>query len=397
MATFAAVFSSAAAVRLREGVGWQIDALPNSTGEGVTVRLASAYFDLGMAAKLPGRLIADVRGTAASLEGAATVFGQVLALVSPVISVSANASAPEFEIDLVYDCTPDLEEHSFSQWRRQYEDPLVHPRHQLLDPDLAEVVLKRLIASSEASRAYRASVQYQEAVGSWRRGEELRAVMHLWMAAEALTKAFLRNECARSGTDDDGLCQAWHIEKRHLDREVRRRLIFHGDDDIYAQARDTSDALEHMFEDFPELQMKAAACRDATATHIRRAIVELIGVPAEMVASMTAGPYSAPVQLEALDRSIAGTLIGPADQLASTASKHPRLTDWTVELVAIESKGDGYELTASDKAKVSIGPAAQFKASGFGSNIPISEFTVEVLKAVISGNPTPPPEAAEGS
>ena len=381
MPTFNAVFSSPAAVRLREGHFWQVDALPASSDEPISVRLASGYLDLGMAAKLPGRVIAEVQGAAPELEAAVEAFGRVMAFVSAVISITANASAPEFQIEVVYDCTSGAEEHSFRQWRRQSEDPLAHPRHQILDPDLAATVLASLISCPDGPRAYRACVQYQEAIASWRRGEELRTVMHLWMAVEALTKAFLRSEKSRLGVDDDGLCTFWNIEKKHLDREVRRRLIFHEHDDIYAEARDTSDGLEHMFKDFPELQAKAAACRDAVAADTRLAILEIIGAPKEAIASLTSPRYSAPAQLESLDRSIAGILTGPADQLAGAASPHPQLREWTVDIIALKSKGDDYELTLSDKAKLSIGPSVQFKATGLGTNIPISELQVEVLKA----------------
>ena len=224
-------------------------------------------------------------------------------------------------------------------------------------------------------------MQYQEALGAWTAGMELRAVMHLWMAAEALTKAFLRQECHRHGVDEDGLCRAWAIEKKDLDPEVRRRLIFHGDTDCYRNARATSDGLEHMFEDFPKLQKVALKCRDCAAGHVRQAVFELIGVDQGDLVSLVAPPYNEPVNLVSMDRSVIAQLQGKGGQLARSDRDHPILENWTPEIVEVNIKGDGFEVSIADNIKWALGERVQGNVTGFGTTIPTTDFEVKVTKA----------------
>jgi hypothetical protein len=214
--------------------------------------------------------------------------------------------------------------------------------------------------------------------------------MHLWMAVEALTKAFLRTECQKLGVDEAGLCAAWGIDIKSVDGEVRRRLIFHSDDACYSAARRTSDGLEHMFEDFPKLQAQAQDCRDCAADHVRRAIFELIGVAAGDLSTLTSMPYAKPVRLESTDRVIHATLTGEAEHLAGPGLDHPMLDTWIAEIRSVKKKGEGYEVEVADTHKWALGPDVTARITGIATSLPASEMRLQVL----GKNPT---QAGESS
>jgi hypothetical protein len=306
-------------------------------------------------------------------------------LITPVMALSVNASVPPFDFDLAYDNTVGAERHPFTQWFRQGQDPEVLPNQRPINPHLIAEVMQRLLHSQEGARAHRACVQYQEALGSWTAGAELRAVMHLWMATEALTKAMLRRECLKTGIDEDALCAQWGIAKKELDGEVRRRIIFAGDDTCYKTAKNTSDGLEHMFEDFPKLQKQATSCRDCCASHVRRAVIDLLEVAEPHRGQLLQPPYDEPLALVALDRTIHGVLQGPGGQLARAGSEHPQLENWRPKLSGLRATAKGYEIEMADDYQVAVSAKAQLKVTGMGTEIPAQDVQVDK-----TGEGTPP-------
>jgi hypothetical protein len=377
---FVVAQSSAAAARLPAGEGWRIHDLPASTGLPVQIDIHTDYLDLGFASPVPGRLIAEVRGEADNLEQALESFGQTLAVVGPILAVAVNADVPEFEYDLAYDCTVATKEHRITQWFRRAEAQPQIRKQRPINAQLTQSVMNSVLTHEDGSRAHRACVQYQEALANWERGTELRAVLHLWMAVEALTKAFLRAECTSQGLDDDGLCESWGIEKRSLDGEVRRRLIFSGDDQCYRDTRNTSDGLEHMFQDFPTLHRNAAACRDCAARHVRAAIFRLIGVNDADVRSLEGDPYTEPLALVTLDRTLHGTLVGLGDKLARAGDAHPHF-EGTWELKEFEDLGEKYDVTFEDNFTVACGDGITLTISGMGTNVPVSKLETKFTRA----------------
>jgi hypothetical protein len=322
-----------------------------------------------------------VRGEAENLEQALGAFGQSLAVLGPILALAVNADIPEFEYDLAYDCTTATDEHRITQWFRRPEAVPEIRKQRPINPQLTQSVINGVLTHPDGSRAYRACVQYQEALANWERGAELLAVMHLWMSVEALTKAFLRAECASQGLDDDALCDSWGIEKKNLDSEVRRRLIFNADDQCYRDTRDTSDGLEHMFQDFPTLHSNAAACRDGAARHVRAAIFRLIDVSAADASILEGDPYTEPLTLVDLDRTLHGSLAGPGDKLARAGEAHPHFQG-TWELKEFEDHGDRYDVTFEDNFTIACGEAITVTVSGMGTNVPVSRLDTKVTRAL---------------
>lgn len=385
MGTYVVVLSSAAAARMAEDTAWQIRGLPCATGKPVEVSLYSLYIDLGLASKFPSRLVAEVVGEAASLEEALSAFGQTVNLITPIIALAVNAHVPGFQFDLAYENGQATNEHPFAQWFRQKQDRVMFPLQRPIDPNLVQRVITQILKSPEGARLHRASLQYQEALGAWTSAEELRAVMHLWMAVEALTKVALRHECAARGATDDELVASWGIEKKELDGEVRRRLIFSGDDGCYPLAKKTSDGLEHMFEDFPKLQAQAMQCRNCCARKVRAYLLDQLDLSGDDRARLAEPPFDGPLSLVTLDRTIHGTITGPGGQLAREGYSHPQLEDWRPKIVNLTKTATGYEMDMADDYKIAISPKAQLRVEGMGTQIEAKQVQVKKIASGENG------------
>ncbi len=163
----------------------------------------------------------------------------------------------------------------------------------------------------------------------------------LWMAVEALTKVALRRARAAEGCTDDELVTRWGLApagadedaakqaKRGLDGEVRRRLIFHGDDECQRVTVRASDGFEHGFEQFDKIRALALQAKECgAAEHVRRALFELLELAPAATATLTSGRY------ETRD------LPGPEDRLAAADQECPLLR-WEGRVSAFVRKEDG--------------------------------------------------------
>src|SRR5207249_11586218 len=125
-------------------------------------------------------------------------------------------------------------------------------------------------------------------------GREITCLAHLYMGVEALTKAVLREHLRRTGGSEDQLLVDWQVERKRLDSEIRRRLIFQGDEHCFSKARAVSDGFEHGFPDFSEMRKPAYDVIVKTAEYLRRAIIELVGVEPAWVELALGPKYNTP-------------------------------------------------------------------------------------------------------
>ncbi len=375
---FAVILLSAGRARLRKDEEWKLHGLRCSNGSEVDIRLWTRYIDEGFSSPIDRGLQAEVIGSASDISEAVTAFGQVANFLSPILSLVANAYVPPFQYELAYESTPGHRSRLFRQWFNLIESGVPQPGRVLPFAPLTEVI-ELYLGHDEGARIHRAWVQYQEALAAWRPGEELRAAMHLWMAVEALTKAFLRRECGQQSVTEDELCKRWDIPKNRLDGEVRLRLIFNNNSDCYRTAVSVSDGLEHMFQDFPRLQAGALSIRDDTAKYVRRAILDLLPAPQHLLDLLLAPPYDMPLQLTAGVVSMTGVLTGDGERLAAEGMEHPHLAgDYVIR--DIEADGDRYELTLETNFRLSAGGDVEFKPIAFGTEVPVNTLETNVIK-----------------
>lgn len=147
------------------------------------------------------------------------------------------------------------------------------------------------------------------------------------MAVETLTKAALRAACVAHACDPDGLVVVWGLAeadvsadefrrgKQRPDGEARRRFIFHDDGPCQKATLAASDRFEHGFADFNEIREFAVQAKElGAAQHIRRAIFELVALPADSISSLTAPRYEKPRTTWPMTKYVRGTFLGPSDE-----------------------------------------------------------------------------------
>ena len=399
MPSYIVVLEASSAVRFDDGESVTLNAFPTRTGP-VAVTWFTRHSPEGFDAPIPRELLVQVSGDADTLDSARDEFVEAGRVLTPYLALTANAAIDDPELLLAFDATPGMESRDFLQALRPTETGMFRSSRRL-DPHLVGSVAIPVLGHAESDRLHRAVVHYAEALKAWLPGSHLRVLIHLWMAVEALTKAALRAEVAQRASRD-ALLREWGIERKQLDGEVRRRVIFHGDDDVHDTARTASDAVEHSFENFAAVQGDAARIRDRFASHIRSAIFEIAGINESIVGQLTSDPYDSPRESFPLSRFVRGKLTGAGDALAAPGNPYPRL-DWQETIESISRNPDGsYRVTPTATITPRLAEGVQFAGGSYevwGPRQDAATFTGVARKppdngseAVNSDGPRPGPE-----
>ncbi len=206
----------------------------------VRVNLRTRWISVGVQSKMPGHIWLEVSGSASSLDEAAEQFSRSAVVFLPVVAIAANASVDDPEMELAFETTATASERDFLQCHIPDEQGAPR-RGRRIDPIATVALLEAIQRSVHRERVLRAVNQYRLSLQSWRFGYESIAVAHLWMAAEALTKAVLRAEIQRRGlTSEADLASALGVDIKVLDSTIRRQIIFAGDTECYENGKGAS-------------------------------------------------------------------------------------------------------------------------------------------------------------
>lgn len=283
---------------------------------------------------------AEARGEAPSLAVAVETFANFARGVVAVLSVTANAPVSDLTADLVYDITPGRREREY--WRRNLPDnPLIPNRGRRLASALALAVVGAWMQHlardvREVERWNRCFVNYHHALQSWEPGLEVPAMGYLWMGMEALTPIALRNLLEEEGISREELAGRWDVELRALDAEMRRRILFRGDDECYSQAREARNGHQHGYRALWDVRSRAMEVRDRTADYLRTGIIDMVGLEPEVRATLLGHPFDRPFFWSVITQ-LHGHLIGDVDDPAHPDDIYPRV-DW--QPVPIETPPD---------------------------------------------------------
>lgn len=356
----------------REGEEWIVRGFPAGSSP-VELAFRTAYVSHGFEAKAPRWLYAEVSGPAQSLEDAIRRFPNAVRALTPIFDVALNASVDDLDLHLGFDATPDREQREFFQTFLREESPTLRPQRPA-NILLLSTLMEGVARHPDHVRIHRAAAHYQQALRFWSYGDETRAVGQLWMGFEALTPVAKRQEMARTRTTSSGeLAAALHIEQKALDATLRRTVLFAGDDKAYADTKEVSDGFEHGYKPLDELRLLARGTRDTSATHLRRAIIHLSGLPDPVSTQMLVAPYDRPIIGFPITKYLRGTLTGPGDP-AAPGNRYPSVT-WKSEIKR-------FRLTENDRHDVewneNITPVV-------GSGIRLGNISIEMW----SGDPVP--------
>ncbi|MBB1092262.1 hypothetical protein HUU61_13280 [Rhodopseudomonas palustris] len=309
---------------------------------------------------VPQKLCAEGRGLAHSLEDAAERFANAARVGSDILSLVANADLGALHPELVFDASLDDDAHDFLQIFVP-DPPLRAIPNRRTSTTAATAVSSALAAHPDLARLRRAVAQHSIALSLWNPGNEIQCLAHLYMGIESLTKAVLRKHLSVRDLREDQLIQEWKIDKKKLDADVRRRLIFLQDQETYNKAKAVSDGFEHGFLDYNEMRNPAREVIVRTARYLRQAILDTLSIDEDLKARLRGideprGPIN-------LIRYLRGTLSGNADRLAAPDQRYP-IMQWHSKLETVVRREDGkYSFTPSEQFTPRLGDGVTFSPS----------------------------------
>ena len=337
-----------------------------------------------------------------SLDEAITKFDVIARPIATMIGFVANVRVGLLEVHLAYDCAAGSQERPFLEAFVPDERGAVTEgrivRQELLGPACV-ALLELPVDSARVSRALR---QYELALRQWYLGGEWLALSHLYMAVEALTEAVLRKAIADRSMTDEELARSLDIVTDDPDRprwrqilreQVREQMIFGADTDTYKTAKKASDGLEHGFLELDEIAAHALKCTDKTFRQVRRAIIDLLGLPAAVAGDLMT---ITPKDVQSRRKVIRGRLVGAAEDPAAEGELYPRL-EWSSAVASVTREGSTFQFRDNDKFSVRTHPAVsfQFDRLMIFSRLEEGQAQVRMSDQDTLLQPTPEPRSAD--
>jgi hypothetical protein len=298
--------------------------LPNGGTVEILLRTRRTVLN-GFDRPVPRGIYAEIRGVAESIYDALQEFTTAAQNLLPVVSLSANAPIMNLQPELAFDATPGREEREYFQQFLLDERLLPYTPRKVHAPATRDL-LESIVTSAERDRLLRATAQYFHSLQEWGPGQEIMALVHIFIGMEVLTPVALRHHLAQYHVEKADLVEAWKIDVRSLDPEVRRRLLFDGDDETYTKVRKASDGFEHGFLPFHDIRSTALDLRETAAGYLRRAILRFSGASRDVIALLTSHPYTKPFNLE-YTKYLWGILRGKGEELAAPDQDFP-IMNW---------------------------------------------------------------------
>ncbi|MCH7928853.1 MAG: hypothetical protein IID03_12875, partial [Candidatus Dadabacteria bacterium] len=194
----------------------------------------------GVDGLIPRGIWIDARGSASSINEAINIFSNASLAIAGFFSFCVNAPIGDLEPEIAYDNTPKLKKREYFQ--QFLADERIRPyAGRLIDIKSTEKVLSSLMNHKHSERIHRALVHYTLAIKHWKYGQDTFSLAHIYMGIEALTPVALRKYLQDNNLTKDALISKWKIDKKQIDPEVRRRLLFKGDDICYKDSKAASD------------------------------------------------------------------------------------------------------------------------------------------------------------
>ena len=311
--------------------------------------------------QLPRELAIEVKGHARSIDEAITKFSTVARPVANMISFVSNVQVGPIEVHLAYDCDADSADRKFLEVFLPDERGAVSEGRFLRQHLLAAACPAFLGLAIDSARVGRALRQYELALRQWYVGGEWLALSHLWMAVEALTKAVIRKRVADQGISEEQYAQSFQLVTddpqrprwaQLLGERVREQVIFDGDSETYKAAKAASDGLEHGFLELDKVAAQALKSADRTFHHVRRTVIELLLLPAEVADELMT---IKPMDVQSQRKILRGRLLGAAADPAEAGEMYPVL-EWRSSIAAVVREGSTFQMKAEEQITARTNP-----------------------------------------
>ncbi|WP_230673135.1 hypothetical protein [Rathayibacter sp. Leaf248] len=240
-----------------------------------------------------------------------------------MFSFLTNAATEEPTLEILYNLDVESTTHEaiFSSFTAHYSTPPTVLREP---PKFMGKGIKSLGDHEFKERLWRGISSYVTALRNWRIGHEVVAFSFLYMAMEALTRVAREPLFDKFG-GAKGLADEWKIDIKKVDPEVRRRILFKGDDELYKSAKTASDSMEHGFGELQDIVDVAERQVVKLAYLVREFIVfQLFGEGARS-ALLLSDAYNRPLTCVPARASLIGTLSGNREGIAHP-NQHPDMS-----------------------------------------------------------------------
>ncbi|MGL5830165.1 MAG: hypothetical protein ACRC0L_11440 [Angustibacter sp.] len=326
---------------------------------------------------LPREFWVEVRGPGVALEPFILQAHDMANTITSILTFASNcATDVGVQATLAFDACGTHTEHDYFQNLRNAESGL--PRTtRLIDTAAMQALLRDLFTHRNKERLLRAIGQYEMALRHWHPGGEVLALAHLFIVMEVLTPIVKRGELNRCGGEAE-LMVEWGLEPKRcskcghqyaigaiLDAEVRRRLLFRGEDEVYKEAKRASDGFEHGFLSVPEVRVNAVKHIQRVAGLARRAIFDLVSTNPEWRTTLLHTDLDRPVGSAATAQYLKTTLRGDAEALQADGNVYPYFTIVN-SIRDVENRVDGktIQFTADSDVTAHIGEGVEVVGLG---------------------------------
>ncbi len=262
----------------------------------------------------------------------------------------------------------------------------------MIEVPLMEAATRALVTlDNDSPRVSRALRHYELALRNWHVGGEWLALAHLWIAAENLTKAVVRDISRSRGVTEEDLAHEYDLVtddparprwKDLLGARVRADVIFAGDGATYKAASGASNGMEHGIWELDRVAAEALKSADKTFEYIRRTIIHLLKLPDDIRdALMKHGPKD----VQSRRKVIRGALLGFAQDPAMEGELYPRV-EWHSSINSVDRTDRVFKLSEIERMTVRTHPDVGFRLDGieFRGRLENGETTVQLSDEDVS-------------
>jgi hypothetical protein len=223
-----------------------------------------------------------------------------------------------------------------------------------------------LTLRSDSARIGQALRQYELALREWYLGGEWLALSHLYIAVETLTEAVIRKVTSDRGISEEELARSLDVVtpdperprwRQILEQQTRKQIIFDSDSDTYKTAKEASDGLEHGYLELGDIAQHAVRSADKTFFHVRRTILDLLGLPSEIASELMT---IAPKDVLSRQKVARGRLLGVADDPAPDGMRYPIL-EWHSGVGSVVREGSTFRMSDTDRMTVKTRAGVSFQ------------------------------------
>lgn len=359
MPFFVGAFRAPSAVRLAEGDAVRVRALIGGRDREVILRTSYDTFGSG---GVPRAFWVEVRGKARTLIAARSGFQDLAEAITNIACLTMAAAVEPLHPFVVFDASPDRNEHEYWQLVPSVEQGFPRPS-RLLDPSALDSVVSALESHDHRELINRAIGFYRESIRHTVPDEWLLALAYGWMGIEALKPVVLDRELQRRRLTRAQLASQWGVKTSVLDNEARRRLLFAGRPGLHDRTRSTSNDLEHALASFGALQQRAA--RDAVALVVQLRRVLMRSLFARLPRALSRRELAVPLPCAQLQEVVEAEFVGSAADLAPEDGPYPHL-EVVSEPTDVQLNADGtFAMTRQTTFTARMGPGVTARPANY--------------------------------